>query len=420
MTRCWEVSVTDFVALIEFLNNHGVEFVSLREQFDTTTPQGRFVQTIPIAMAQMEREITSQRTSEAMADWAERGLWNGGQLLGYDLNPERPGYLIPNAVEALLVNLASDTYLELGSIKETADALNSWGYRTKTYESRRGKQHHGVKFAISSTQYLLKNPAYLGKKEIRQIGELGAERRLVDAVWPPIVAEEKFQAVQRLIVDNGQSHGSGASSVHHVYSLSRLVYCKRCGGKMTGESGTGGLGTKYFYYRCANRECRMRVAAREVEEAVLDRLQLLADDPELLERLTTETNRKLRQGRPKLEREKSGIEKDLKEVMTMADKLLSELVSMDQQAGQTFVKDKLNDLAQRQTDLEHGLGKLQQELDNLDREAVDTELVQGALGQVKELFGVLKPYEQRELMNLVLHRAEVNEREITLEVYALT
>ena len=66
-------SVTDFVALIEFLNNHGVEFVSLREQFDTTTPQGRFVQTILIAMAQMEREITSQRTSEAMADRAERG-----------------------------------------------------------------------------------------------------------------------------------------------------------------------------------------------------------------------------------------------------------------------------------------------------------------------------------------------------------
>ena len=51
---------------------------------------------------------------------------------------------------------------------------------------------------------------------------------------------------------------------------------------------------------------------------------------------------------------------------------------------------------------------------------MDTELVRAALRQVKELFGVLKPYEQRELMNFVLQRAEVNEREITLEVYALT
>ncbi|MDA1129734.1 MAG: recombinase family protein [Chloroflexi bacterium] len=413
-------SVPDFLAFFEFLNEHGVEFVSLREQFDTTTPQGRFVATILMAIAQMEREITSQRTSEAMSDRAERGLWNGGQLLGYDLDPDRPGYPIPNQVEALLVNLAFDTYLELGSIKETAETLTQRGYRTKSFQSRRGIHRGGNDFGISSMQHVLKNPAYLGKKEIIRSGESGEERRLVDAVWPPIVSEEKFQAVQRLMADNGQTHRSGASSVQHVYSLSGLVYCKRCDGKMDGESATGRLGIKYFYYRCSDRDCRMRVAAREVEEAVVDHLQLLADDPELLERLTTETNRKLRQGRPKLEREKSGLEKDLKEVKAMADKLLSELVSMNQQAGQSFVKDKLNDLAQRQTDLEHGLEKVQQELDNLDLEAVDTELVRGALGQVKELFGVLKPYEQRDLMNLVLHRAEVNEREITLEVYALT
>ncbi len=98
----------------------------------------------------------------------------------------------------------------------------------------------------------------------------------------------------------------------------------------------------------------------------MDRLQLLADDPELLDKLTAETNRKLQQGRPKLERQKSGLEKDLKEVKTMADKLLTEWVSMDQQAGQSFVKDKLNELGQRQLDLEHGLAEVQQELGSLE------------------------------------------------------
>ncbi len=136
-------SVADFLALFEFLNQHGVEFISLGENFDTTTPQGQFVATVLMAMAQMEREITSQRTSEAMVDRAERGLWNGGQLVGYDLDTERPGYLIPNAVEALLVNLSHETYLELGSIKETADTVNQRGYRTKTYSSRRGQAPSG-------------------------------------------------------------------------------------------------------------------------------------------------------------------------------------------------------------------------------------------------------------------------------------
>ena len=64
--------------------------------------------------------------------------------------------------------------------------------------------------------------------------------------------------------------------------------------------------------------------------------------------------------------------------------------------------------------------EIQTELGSLDLEAVDTERVRAALGQVKELFGELRPYEQRELMQLVLRRAEVNEREITLEVYAFT
>ena len=107
--------------------------------------------------------------------------------------------------------------------------------------------------------------------------------------------------------DNGQTHRCGASSVQHIYSLSGLLHRKRCSDKMDGESATGRLGTKYFYYRCPNRECGMRVVAHDVEEAIVDRLQLLADDPELLEKLTAETNRKLQQGRPKLEREQAGL-----------------------------------------------------------------------------------------------------------------
>ncbi|PKB79912.1 MAG: hypothetical protein BZY88_11035 [SAR202 cluster bacterium Io17-Chloro-G9] len=221
------------------------------------------------------------------------------------------------------------------------------------------------------------------------MGESGEEPRLVDAVWPAIVNEEKFQAVQRLMADKGQTHGSGASSIQHVYSLSRLVHCKRCGGKMDGESATGRLGSKYFCYRCG--ECLMRVAAHEVEDAIMDRLQLLAEDPELLDRLTAETNRKLQLDRPRMEREIAGLEKDLKEVKAMADILLDELISMDQQAGRSLVKNKLNDLGQQQMDLDHGLEEVQQELDRLDRETVDSELVQAALGQVKELFGALKP-----------------------------
>jgi hypothetical protein len=104
----------------------------------------------------------------------------------------------------------------------------------------------------------------------------------------------------------------------------------------------------------------------------------------------------------------------------MGDKLLLKLTAVEKQAGQSLVRAKLNELGERQMDLERGLEQVQQEMESLDREAVDAEAVHAALGKVKELFGALKPYQQKEPMQLVLKTAEVNEREIVLEIYALS
>ncbi|MCJ7510637.1 MAG: recombinase family protein [Dehalococcoidia bacterium] len=108
-----------------------MEFVCLKQNYDTTTPQGRLFVTMMMALAEFEREQTSERNREATAARAERGLWNGGRLIGYDLDPSRKGNLIPNPEEVALVNLAFDTYLACGSIAGTATALNRRGRRTK-------------------------------------------------------------------------------------------------------------------------------------------------------------------------------------------------------------------------------------------------------------------------------------------------
>ncbi|MCH8199827.1 MAG: recombinase family protein, partial [Chloroflexi bacterium] len=195
-------SVKDFLNFFEFLNEHGVEFVCLKQNYDTTTPQGKLFVTIMMALAEFEREQTSERTREATLARAERGLWNGGRLLGYDLDA-RKGYLIPNEAEVAIVNYACDAYLETGSLVKTAEVMNRRGYRTKSYTSRRGVVHPGREFCVTSAQVLLKNPAYIAKKVINKNAKgrdgLPPEEsyRLVDAVWPAIVDEEKFQAVQR-------------------------------------------------------------------------------------------------------------------------------------------------------------------------------------------------------------------------------
>jgi site-specific DNA recombinase len=172
-------SVKGFLWFFEMLNEHGVEFVCLKQNYDTTTPQGKLFVTIMMALAEFERDQTAERNRDTTAARSERGLWNGGQLLGYDLDTDHKGNLIPNPEEVTLVNFAFDYYLEHGSIKDTVEGLNRRGYRTKAYASRRGKFHPGVEFGTSSVQYMLKNPAYIGKKEIDK--KTGGDYRIVDA-----------------------------------------------------------------------------------------------------------------------------------------------------------------------------------------------------------------------------------------------
>ena len=409
-------SVKDFLWFFEFINEHGVEFVCLKQQYDTTTPQGKLFVTIMIALAEFEREQTAERTRDATQARAQRGLWNGGQLLGYDLDADRKGYLIPNEAEAALVKFAFDRYLEPGSIKQTLDAVNGHGYRTKTYASRRGKAHAGTEFNFTSLQYLLKNEAYIGRKVVNKKGKSG-EVSVVEAVWPAIVDREKFDEVQRLLAENSRTGHNGARAVRHAYVLSsNLLHCGRCHGAMEGRSGTGRLGVTYFYYVCRNKDCGMRVSADELEGAILDRLALLATDQSILDAITIETNQRLQEQAPTLARQQKSLQKSLADLKSEADKLILDWSALDGQEGRAFLTERLNELAKRRAELEQGLLEVEQGVARLKSDAVCAATVRAALADFQQVYECLKPFEQKELMHLVLHRAEVSDREIVLEI----
>ena len=122
---------------------------------------------------------------------------------------------------------------------------------------------------------MLKNVSYIAKKSVT----IDGETRLVDAVWPAIVDNEKFQQVQELMAANGRTNRSGTKPVRHVHVLSGgLLVCGRCDSPMESRSGTGRGGVTYFYYACPREDCGLRVVAAEVEGAVIDRLRFLAED----------------------------------------------------------------------------------------------------------------------------------------------
>jgi len=409
-------SVKDFLGLFEFLNEHQVEFVCLKENYDTTSAHGKFFVTMVMAMAQFEREQTGERNRDASLARAQRGLWNGGQLLGYDLPEEgKKGTLIPNEGEAVIVRAAFDLYLETGSILDTAHALNDRGYRTKEFTSRRGKHHSGGKFVWASTGWLLRNKAYIAKKEILK-KKNGSDCQIIDAAWPPIVSEETFHAVQRLLTENEKTRTNQVRQTRHVYVFNHgLLSCGMCGGLMEGRSGTGRKRTRHYYYVCRNRQCGIRIPAPEIEKVVLERIRILASDPEILKALVAETNRQLRTELPKLEEQTTGLKRQLTDLNSEADSLMKQIASRDS-GGSVFIAEKLDDLADRRQGMQAAIDELQVSIGQIQRQAVDETIIRQALAHISEVYECLPPYRRKDLIRLVLEHAEVSETELRLAI----
>ena len=121
---CWKLdritrSVLDFAQLWEFFKEHGVEFVSLREKFETSSAMGNAMLMIIMIFAQLERELTGERTLATMLDRAARGIWNGGHILGY--RKDDSGHLVPDPEWAPVVQHEFfDAFAQLSGYKSNS------------------------------------------------------------------------------------------------------------------------------------------------------------------------------------------------------------------------------------------------------------------------------------------------------------
>jgi site-specific DNA recombinase len=180
-------SLADFAKLVELFDAHGVSFVSVTQQFNTTTSMGRLTLNVLLSFAQFEREVTAERIRDKVAASKRKGLWVGGMVpLGYEL---KDGKLAIVAEEAERVRLIFSRYLALGSVNRLVLELCERNVRTKLRKLSNGSTRGGVPFTQGPLFYLLRNRFYIG--EVLYKGEI------CPGPQPPLVDRELFEAVQR-------------------------------------------------------------------------------------------------------------------------------------------------------------------------------------------------------------------------------
>ena len=148
-------SLADFAKNVEVFDAHGVSFVSVTQQFNTTTSMGRLTLNMLLSFAQFEREVTGERIRDKIAASKQKGMWMGGPPpLGYDVKDKK---LVVNAAEAETVKTLFRLYLKLGSVRMLKREADRKGLVTK--RRRRDDCSTGCKpFTRGNLYQLLHNP----------------------------------------------------------------------------------------------------------------------------------------------------------------------------------------------------------------------------------------------------------------------
>ncbi len=401
-------SILDFEQMFKFFEERGVDLISLNENFDTSTAIGRSVIRIILVFAQLEREQTAERTIDIMRYRAKKGLWNGGYPpLGYDV---KEGVLVPNTEEAEVVREIFETYINTGSLSETAKILNNKGYRTKKWTTKQGKIMGGNRFNKNNISRILKDPVYIGK--------IKYEGQIYDGVHPGIIDEEVFYYVQDMFSQN-RSSNTGFRRGTEKFLLKGLVYCGHCGCAMA-PSFAYSKGKKYYYYRCLVSNDRSRgkcpvgsINAKVLEDLIIKELQFLAESPDFVDEVVEEAIREERKEGERLRKKKQDLVKKLREVESNARKMMNLIEEIDKTDPRfAFILQRLKELGEEREGLQKEIESLEFKINEVENNYLNAESLKANFKYFKDVFEYLTPEEQYDLLHLLIKRIVYYGKEI--------
>ncbi|BBM85853.1 recombinase family protein [Candidatus Uabimicrobium amorphum] len=269
-------NVVDFQNFLSLCQKYNTIFKSLDGNVSSENEQEKLMMSLQSLFAQVEIEQISKRVTRSFDHKSLKGMFTGGKIFGYRSGIEGKGKLYVDKEEAELVAMIFDMYIEKKSYCHIACWLNDNGYHTREYISSYGVFHPGKKWSKSKVLSILKNPAYIGKKNVKGI--------LVSASWEAIIDSNVWNTVQVII----RAKVNKQKKDSYKYLLGGLIYCQHCETYLESGSGTGSKGKTYYYYRhsgCMHKigcPYRRNISAKEIENKIFCEILLFLDRENLL------------------------------------------------------------------------------------------------------------------------------------------
>lgn len=381
-------SQRDTLYLIEeVFRPNNVDFISMQESFDTSTPFGKAMIGLLAVFAQLEREQIKERTWMGRVARAKTGLYHGGGYIpiGYEYED---GKLIINPYEAEQVRKIFEWYLAGSSLKAITDRLHDEGYTNK-YSSYN---------SWSSVRNILGNETYTGTLHFGDI--------VVEHAHEAIISEEQYKSAQILRGKRQEQYGSNAFQSKHL--LTGLLFCGNCGARYYLRN-TG----KYSYYACYSRTKQMKSMvkdpncmnkiwkAQDLEPIIDAKIRELLQSPEMAAEIKSD------KPKPVPVSKNTDIEKRIREV----DKQISKFMELYQHDDipPELLGDRINKLYAERTALQASLTPTQ------EPDTMPFDLVEELLSDAAQVWDFADEAQKRRIMQSLISRIVLTDDDVEIE-----
>ncbi len=442
-------NIGDFAKLIEDLGQRNIDFISIREQFDTSSPMGRAMMYIASVFSQLERETIAERIRDNMHELAKTGRWLGGTTpTGYrseseskitiDGKTHKSFRLVPIPEELSLVQLIFDKYLETGSLTKVDQFLLENRYTSKW----------GNDFTRFTIRNILSNPVYM-------IADDAAYRYFVDNKADLCSDKSEFDAQHGIMAYNrthqqagkstklrpvdewivtvgkhtglipgmtwiqvqGMLEGNRNKGYRHPRSnvalLSGLLICGDCGNymrpKLTQRRNKDG--ELIYSYMCNTKErstgsrCKMKNAnGNTLDAKVIEEIKKLADDKEFFADFLGQTKKAIASGRDGYEAEAETLRQQLNENETTIKALLKSLANASGSTAEKYITEQIEELGVTGEALTKRLGELENLMEHQKLASQEFEFFQQMISSLAANIDDASVEEKRRLLKAIVRK----------------
>lgn len=438
-------NVGDFSGLIEKLNSQGTSFISIKEQFDTSTPMGRAMMNIAAVFAQLERETIAERIKDNMYQLAKMGHWTGGTTpLGYksvkhtysnDIGKSKSYFTLEiDDAQIDIVKTIFEKYSELHSL----NAIQNWLNENKIFTQ------NGKEWKCANIKRILESPIYCiaDKDSLNYFNELGCnvcfdesdcdgvsgilpynrhagsnKQKSSPEKWLITVSTHKglfngkeWVRIQKLLNDNSKNRYGGISNTKQSFNkrsiLSGVLRCGCCGDYMRPK-----IANDKMYYMCITKENtkRQKCSMPNVNGDELDRLVL--DEIFSFDVNGSSVNQQLSDLRKRIDSVDEDISSQIKNLKTQKranEKKIDNLVTAISNGASELTISAINTQISELTESNSAIDKQLLELDNKDiiqsQMQINLNSIESAIAFLKNNFDNMSIENRREFIKRIIEK----------------